>query len=275
MTLALITGCATPRPVIDVSLAGAQISLELIESWLRDSHDVRFRVERVSPVFVSQDGFQALGRGDCDIACTDRPLTSRERAQITAPVEGARIAFYGYALYVHPDNPLDSIFAGHLSLLFQHKITDWNQLFRRDDLEFAGPIRLIGPEKSTRGGEILMRQARIWFDSPTWQALDSDAQIINAVANDPLALGFAAVGYHDGVRPLGLRMSRNDPPAFPSLEEIESQRYGLAKVIYIYWTAPATPTAEAVRAYLFSQRARQAMAATKVWQIAEERAALP
>jgi phosphate transport system substrate-binding protein len=268
--LTIAGGCRSyrPPPNFHVRLAGAQIPVELVASWLSEAKDYRFDVEQISPVYLSQHGFESLRIGGCDIACTDRMITSREYAEFgERGLSGYRIAFYGYALYVHPDNPLDSVFAGHISLLFQRKITDWKELG-----PYEGPIRLIGPQKSTRGGDILMRQAQIWFDKPTWEPLDSDIAIVDEVAADPYALGFASIGFDQGVRYLGLRMHRTDPPAFPSLEEIESERYGLAKVIYAYMPAEPSAAAAAVLEYLYSARGRAAMESTRVWPIPRERA---
>lgn len=265
-------GCRTysPPPTVRVALAGAQIPVELVASWLADAEEHRFKVEQVGPVYLSQHGFENLRAGSCDLACTDRPITTREYEQFgDRPPVGHRVGFYGYALYVHPDNPLDSVFAGHIELLFQRKIRDWKELG-----PYEGPIRLIGPHKSTRGGAILMRQARIWFDKPTWETLDSDVEIVQQVAADPLALGFASIGFDQDARYLGLRMKRSGSPAFPSLEEIESERYGLAKVIYVYTPAESSAAAEAVLDYLYGARGRQAMESTRVWPIPRERASV-
>jgi phosphate transport system substrate-binding protein len=271
--LLALAGCRAPQvgPALKVRLAGAQIPVELVASWLGDAEHTRFTVEQVGPVYLSQHGFQNLRDGSCDAACTDRRITSREYQEFgERALRGYRVAFYGYGLYVHPDNPLDSVYAGHLELLFQRKVTDWRELGTR----YEGPIRLVGPRKSTRGGMILMRQARIWFDEPTWEALESDAEIIDAVTADPYALGFASIGLDQDVRYLGLRMRRIDPPAFPSLEEIESERYGLAKVIYVYLPDDASPAAEALLDYLLSEDGRRAMESTGVWGIPRRRAAV-
>jgi phosphate transport system substrate-binding protein len=271
--LLALAGCraAPPRPAFGIRLAGAQIPTELVASWLGDAEQCRFEVEQVGPVYLSQHGFQNLRAGKCDIACTDRMLTPREYAEFgERGLKGYRVAFYGFALYVHPDNPLDSLYAGHLELLLQGKLTNWREL----GTPYDGPIRLVGPEKSTRGGMILMRQSNIWFDEPTWEPLQSNLAIIDAVARDPFALGFADIGFDHGVRYLGLRMRRTDPPAFPSLEEIESERYGLAKVIYVYMPIDASPAAEAALDYLFSANGRAAMESTRVWAIPRARAAV-
>ena len=245
-------------------LAGAQVSLEYVESWLRRSENPRFKVERVGPAAYSQDGFRALARGQCDLACTDRTLSPRELPMFGGtPVAGQRIGFYGYALYVHPDNPLDSIFAKHIRLIFRKQVTDWSELGAG-----KGPIHLYGPRKSTRGGEILARQAGIWFADATWTVLDSDLEIVRAVAKDPLGLGFASIGYDRDVRYLGLRMDRHGEPAFPSLEEIEQERYGLAKVLYVYYRTPPSAAVQAALDYLASEACQQAMQANEVWPIA-------
>jgi ABC-type phosphate transport system substrate-binding protein len=129
--LALVAGCRAhdPPPAFRVALAGAQIPVELVASWLSEAEDYRFAVEQVRPVYLSQHGFDHLRDGDCDIACTDRRITPREcREFAEGEPQGYRVAFYGYALYVHPDNPTDSVFAGHIGLLFQKKIADWKEL---------------------------------------------------------------------------------------------------------------------------------------------------
>ena len=273
----ILAGCASGRvpPRIEVRVTGAQIATSLVESWLHEARSYRFNVERSENPTWSQVGFEALASGECDVACTDRPIEPRELERFgERDVRGYRVAFYGYALYVHPDNPLDSIFAKHISLLFQKKITDWKELGGPELPELAGPIQLYGPHKMTRGGDVLMRQAKIWFAKPTWEPLDSDAEIVAQVAADPLAIGFAGIGYDDPTHYLGIRMRRTGRPVFPSLEEIESQRYGLAKVIYVYVVSPPSDAADAVIEYLFSVRGRQAIEATNLWPIAWERAAV-
>lgn len=257
-----------------VRLAGAQIPLELIESWLREAKGPRFATERAGEAVWSQNGFDRLAAGDADIACTDRPIGTQEIEDMKGrTVEGLRVGFYGYAFYVHASNKLDSIYARHIRYLFQKKITDWKEL-AGSGVQMEGPIRLVGPQKATRGGELLKLQANVFFERPTWEALDSDEKIIEAVAADPLALGFASLGLDQGVRYLGLRMERNAPPAFPSLDEIESDRYGLAKVIYVYYATPPGRNVSTVLDYLFGHDGRAAMEKTGVWPIRRERAAL-
>lgn len=272
-----ITGCLSENvgtPATKISLAGAQIPVDLVESWLNDSQQPNFDIRRVGPTYLSQHGFDNLRDGPADVAVTDRPVGKLEFAALCEKgktVEGMRVGFYGFAFYVNPQNTIDSIFAGHLRYLFQKKTTDWKELAPAGS-KLEGPIRLIGPEKSTRGGESLMRHANIWFAQATWETKETDSQIVDAVADDPLALGFASLGFDQGVRYLGLRMDRNGPPVLPSLEAIEEERYGYAKVIYVYYATPATPQVQAMLDYLFSPAGVAAIQSTSVWPLAKERA---
>ncbi len=274
----LLSGCMRPegRELARVRLSGAQIATELVESWLGSAVAQRFDVQKSFPVYLSQHGFEALRERRCDVACTDRrigPVELREFGD--RKLVGLRIAFYGYALYVNRQNPLDSVFARHVGLLFEGKVHDWKELATTPIPSLSGPIALYGPEKSSRGGMVLSPLARIWFDQPAWKTLESDAEIIRRVAADPAALGFATIGYdNDQVRYLGLRMERSAAPAFPSLEEIESERYGLAKVIYIYYESPASRDVGAVRDYLMSEAGRRAIESTGMWAIAADRASV-
>jgi len=271
-------GCSTTRlPGGPVSLGGAQTSVELVDSWLRDAKSYAFHPTQVMPVYLSQHGFQNLLKGECDIACTDRLITSREVEQFgDRQVQGYRVAFYGYALYVNRENPLDSILAKHAKLVFQQKIKDWKELAGEQIVNWEGPIELYGPPKSSRGGQILGPMAKIWFADATWTVVDSDREIVDRVAADPYALGFASIGYdNDQVRYLGLRMDRAGAPAFPSLEEIEAEKYGLARVIYIYYITPAKPAVQAVIDYLLSDEGRTAIEGTSLWAVPPERTPAP
>lgn len=272
------TGCAiSAPPSAKITLGGAQIPVELVQSWLQAAKPPRFFAEQVAPVYMSQHGFENLARGECDLACTDRPITIRELPQFgNKKVNGRRVAFYGFALYVNRENPLDAIFSRHVRLVFQKRIKDWKELAGEQLPQWEGPIKLYGPVKSTRAGMVLSPLANIWFAEPTWEVLSSDAEIIEKVAGDPLALGFASIGHDgEGVRYLGLRLERRAEPSFPSLEEIESERYGLAKLIYIYYTEPANPAVQSVLDYLFSDEGRIAMEGTDVWAVAPERSVVP
>lgn len=270
--LTLLAGCGPVRiaKTVRLSMAGAQIPVELISSWAGDAKDYRFRITPVSPIYLSQHGFDALRRGECDVACTDRVIALRELEGFgDRKLVGYRIAYYGYGLYVNHDNTVDSIFAKHISMMFKKQITDWKQLGGPEI-----PIRLYGPKKGTRGGQLLSRQAGIWFDVPTWEAFDSPEEIVQHVADDPGGLGFAPIGYDHDTRYLGIRMTRGGPPAWPSIEEIEADKYGFAKLIYVYAFEPLGDDARMLIDYLQSADGVAAIESTRMHAIPPLRAVI-
>lgn len=272
-TLLVASGCRSGvSQTKHIRLAGAQIPLELVDSWLEKSYEPAFYVERVQPVYLSQNGFDALARGDCDFAVVDRTPGEAEAEKFAGmKISGRRVAFYGFALYVNTQNKIDSIFSKHIEMLFKKRVVNWKDLGGED-----APVALYGPRKDTRGGTILAREAGIWFSEPTWTPLDSDQQVIDRVRAEPNALGFAAVGHDgDGVRYVGLRTERRGTGVLPSLEAIEDDRYGLAKVIYVYWREPLSETGRAAVDYLFSDAGQRAMLRTDVFPIPRERAIPP
>ena len=201
-------------------------------------------------------------------------MTTREIEELgDTKIAGRRVAFYGYGLYVSTENKLDAIYSRHLRLVMQQRVKDWRELAGLDVPDCEGPIHLFGPAKSTRGGLVLAPLARIWFAEATWTVLDSDAEIVAAVAADPLALGFASLGFDgEGVRYLGLRGERGGEPVLPSLEAIEDERYGLAKLIYVYYATPPSAEVQAVLDYLFGAEGQRAIEETKLWPVALDRA---
>ncbi len=271
-----------------VSVAGSQVAVELVTSWLDAAEYGQFDVTR-GRMFLSDAGFGALRKGVVDLACTDRRITPREVEAFgdDKPVEHA-VAFYGYGLYVNVGNPVDSVLAAHLSLIYRGQVGNWSMLgwpaqngeptsdpssVNNKDQSETGPpdIALYGPPKGSRGGELLARQAGIWFDEPRWTVIETPEGIIEAVAADPGALGFAPIGYDsDRVRYLGLRMDPASESAWPSREEIEAERYGFAKVIYVYARAPIGPNAQAVIDYLRSPLGVAAIRGTGLHPMSEE-----
>lgn len=276
LALACVCGCAsTGGPGVRVSVGGAQIAAELVDSWLRSSAQPRFAVDLAAPIYLSQHGFENLARGDCELACTDRRPSAREiEAFGDQRIAGRRVAFYGYGLYVNRRNPLDSIFSRHLRLVFQQRIKDWSELAGEQLPDWRGPIRLLGPPKGTRAGQILGPIAKIWFADARWEELPTDQAVAQAVADDPLALGFASIGYDQRARYLGLRMDRFDAPAFPSIEAIEREQYGLARIIYVYYRDPPSPAVHAALRFLDSPAGGLAIESTGMWPIDSARAAV-
>lgn len=261
-------GCALFERPLPLRLAGAPLAVDLVERCLARSTAPRIATQR-GQVYLSQHGFEALRTGQADAACTDRAITPAELAAFgDRRPEGYRIAYYGYALYVHPENPLDSVFAGSIRAVIERQVFDWKELGGT-----PGPIRVYGPQTCGPLGQALLRDAGVWTPQPGWTPLPGDLAIVDRVADDPAALGIAAVGYDQAARYLGVRLHRSGLPAFPTVEDIETGQYTLARVIFVYVMPFENHRADVAINFLFSAPGQSALRAAGVTPVPFDRAA--
>ncbi|MBR5534139.1 MAG: phosphate ABC transporter substrate-binding protein, partial [Ruminiclostridium sp.] len=128
--------------------------------------------------------------GSCDIGLSSRDLKEEEAANgLTATV----VALDGIAVIVNEACPVEDLSLEDIAAIFRGEITDWSQLGGE-----AGAIACIGRESGsgTRDG----------FESITdtedacvlSQELTSTGAVIEAVKNNPNAIGYASLASVEG-----------------------------------------------------------------------------
>ncbi len=153
----------------------------LSEQFMLDNTGVRVTYDPTG----SGTGIEAVSNGSCDIGLSSRDLKEEEAANgLTATV----VALDGIAVIVHEACPVDDLSLEDIAAIFQGEITDWSQLGGE-----AGAIACIGRESGsgTRDG----------FESITEtedacvlsQELTSTGAVIEAVKNNPNAIGYASL----------------------------------------------------------------------------------
>lgn len=133
----------------------------------------------------SGTGIEAAKNGTCDIGLSSRALKDEETA---AGLVGTTVALDGIAVIVNPANGVEDLTVEQIAQIFSGEITDWSQLGGT-----AGTISCIGREagSGTRDG----------FESITGttdackldQELTSTGAVIEAVAGNPNAIGYASL----------------------------------------------------------------------------------
>lgn len=138
----------------------------------------------------SGTGIEAVGNGSCDIGLSSRDLKEEETANgLTATV----VALDGIAVIVNEACPVDDLSLEQIAAIFTGEVTDWSELGGE-----AGAIACIGREagSGTRDG----------FESITEtedacvlsQELTSTGAVIEAVKNNPNAIGYASLSSAEG-----------------------------------------------------------------------------
>ena len=138
----------------------------------------------------SGSGITAVQEGTCDIGLSSRALKDEEKS---AGLKETVLAYDGIAIIVHPDNPVSDLSVEQIAKLYTGEITNWKDVGGND-----AEVVLIGREAAsgTRDG----------FESITGtkdackldQELTSTGGVIEAVAGNPNAIGYASLSAVEG-----------------------------------------------------------------------------
>lgn len=130
-------------------------------------------------------GIEAASNGSADIGLSSRALKDEEKS---SGLVGTTVALDGIAVIVNPANGVEDLAVEQIAKIFTGEITDWSQLGGA-----VGTISCIGREagSGTRDG----------FESITGtkdackmdQELTSTGAVIEAVAGNPNAIGYASL----------------------------------------------------------------------------------
>jgi phosphate transport system substrate-binding protein len=186
-----------------------------------------------------------LMSGAADIWMASRAATAEEVAQAKAigdlhsPQQEHVVALDGLAIIVHPDNPLGELRIEQIRDAFSGRISDWSQLGGK-----AGPIRLFG--RDDQSGTYDSFKSMVLTDgaplSGTARRFESSSELERSVAEDPAALGFVGFSYIAQAKPLAVR-AEGTAPLKPEALSVSTEDYLLARRLYFYTAANATPEA--------------------------------
>lgn len=133
----------------------------------------------------SGTGIEAAKNGTCDIGLASRALKDEEAA---AGLVGTTVALDGIAVIVNPANSVEDLTVEQITKIFSGEITDWSELGGA-----SGTISCIGREagSGTRDGfeTITGTKDACKLD----QELTSTGAVIEAVAGNPNAIGYASL----------------------------------------------------------------------------------
>ena len=138
----------------------------------------------------SGTGIEAVKNGTTDIGLSSRALKDEETAE---GLKGTTLALDGIAIIVNADSAVDNLTVDQIAQIFTGQIANWSEVGGAD-----GEIACIGREggSGTRDG----------FESITGtegtcvlaQELTSTGAVIEAVKNNPQAIGYASLSAVEG-----------------------------------------------------------------------------
>ncbi|MEK7236056.1 MAG: PstS family phosphate ABC transporter substrate-binding protein [Nitrospirota bacterium] len=187
------------------------------------------------------------GASSSDLLASSRPLTDQERKGFVShhgyePI-GIPIAMDAVAIYVHNENPIESLTLEQIDGIFSStlkrskgaRLTTWGQVGLKDRWN-QQPIHLYGRNKKSGTREFFKHVALIDGElHDDVQEQPGSASEILAIAQDPLAVGYAGVGFHSSmVRIVPLAQEAEGAAILPSAESVSNGQYPLARPLYLY-----------------------------------------
>jgi phosphate transport system substrate-binding protein len=272
IAFATLAQAADERLAGSLTTVGSDTASALITRWaaaFRTQHPaVRIQVQAAG----SASAPIALIEGAADLGSMSRPMTAAEIGAFHARFGYAPLQFViahdAIAVFVHPDNPLDSITLPQLDAIYSttnrcgyHRtISNWR------DLGVAGladlPLLVSGRDSSS-GTYALFREIALCEGryQPKMIAWPGNGAVVATVSRYPEAIGYAGLGYVNGlVKPLPIALRAGEEAVAPTPINIAAGRYPLARALYVYMNRRPRETPAALPAafvaYMLSDEAQ-------------------
>ncbi len=175
-------------------------------------------------------GIASLTDGNCDMANSSRDINEKEALAIREkrgkePVEHV-VGFDALAVYVHPDNPIESISLEELAGIYGEGgvITRWSQLGIRHQSHGCDEIVRLGRQNSsgtyTYFREAVLGKKRDFKLGSVDRSGSKD--LVALVSRTPLAIGYSGMGYAvPGVKMLEVSVRKGERGVAPTVANAE------------------------------------------------------
>ena len=147
----------------------------------------------------SAEGFKLLMEGRADVSGLARSLRSTEKARHPYYVI---IGYAALAVYVHPDNPVQSLSRAQLKAFFTGQLKNWKDVGGRD-----APVELVTVKLSTGSGTTDFFREAVLEGAPfaPTHAFEHPREVQSYVASHPHAISWGTLAPDvQGVRVLSL-----------------------------------------------------------------------
>ena len=153
----------------------------LSEQFMSDNSGVSVTYDATG----SGAGIEAAKGGSADIGLSSRALKDEE---VSSGLVGTTVALDGIAVIVNPVSGVDDLTVERIAKIFTGEITDWSQLGGA-----AGTISCIGREAGSGTREDFESITKTKDACKMDQELTSTGAVIEAVAGNPNAIGYASL----------------------------------------------------------------------------------
>ena len=237
--LAATIGCR--RSGQDLRVEGSDTMVNLAQAWAEKYHQKHPDVSVQVLGGGSGVGIASLIDGNCDLANASREIEPKEIARVKARrgVEPKThvVGHDALAVYVHKDNPLDSISIEELAEIYGEggRFTRWSQL----GVKMPGDDTIVRVSRQNSSGtyayfrEAILGKGRDYKLGSIDQSGSKD--VVALVSRTPNAIGYSGMGYATPeVKMLKVSKRKGEPGVAPTVENAKKGAYPITRALYIY-----------------------------------------
>jgi phosphate transport system substrate-binding protein len=207
-----------------------------------DSKPVTFEIDFPG----SGAAFECLGEGKCDIGMSSRPIQPEEAEKLKAlgdltdDASEHVLAMDGLAVVVGRNNPLTKLTVQQVGQIFAGEARSWSQVGGA-----GGEIHVVTRDKTSGTYDTFSHLALAGRDvTARAKVVETNEAVAKAVAADDAAIGFVALPYVAGTKPLLLQDGIAAALA-PTVLNVGTEDYAFARRLFFYTpSAPKNPLAQ-------------------------------
>jgi phosphate transport system substrate-binding protein len=238
-----------------IRVEGSDTMVNLAQAWAEEYSKIHPEVRVQVSGNGSGVGIASLIDGVADMANSSRQMRDKELARAEQntgrrPMEHV-VGLDALAVYVHKDNPLDSISIEQLTEIYADggTITNWSQLGVKNVGCRTDEITRVSRQNNS-GTYHYFRQTVLGDRDFKLGSIDQSGSkdVVALVSQTPCAIGYSGMGYHtDDVKWLKVVGSGGGEGVEPSIETVLNGTYPIARPLLIYTLGEPTG---AVKEYL-------------------------
>lgn len=251
--LAMFAGCG--RSGNAIRLEGSDTMVNLAQAWAEKYHQQHPDVTVQVLGGGSGVGIASLIDGNCDIAPASRKLEEKEieRLKKKRGVEPKEyiVGHDALAVYVHKNNPLDSISIDELAEIYgtDGKIEKWSQL--GVDSKALGNDAITRVSRQNSSGTYVYFREAVLGKKRDYKMGTSDQSgskdVVALIAHTPTAIGYSGMGYATPeVKMLKISKHKGEPAVAPTVDSAKQGSYPITRPLLLYTAGELAPTVKAL-----------------------------
>ena len=241
----LIAGCGkspsgTGETIIRVE--GSDTMVNVAQAWAENYNKLHPEISVQVLGGGSGVGIASLIDGNCDMANTSRKMKGDEIARAkdnhgAAPIEHV-VGYDALAIYVHKDNPIETISLEELAEIYGDggTTTNWSQLGVKIP---SGTNKITWVNRQNSSGTYAYFREAVLGDKRDYKMgsinQSGSKDVISLIAHTPGAIGYSGMGYAtDEVKMLKVSRKKGEPGVAPTVENAQNNTYPITRPLQIY-----------------------------------------